>query len=657
MTEEVIIGIDLGTTFSAVAFVNAHGRPQMVRNAEGAYTTPSVVYFEEGGTAVVGADARNLALADPDRTVQFIKRHIGDPSFQLKIDGEEYVPEAISGLILKKLRDDAAASLGKEVRRAVVSVPAYFKDSQRSATRKAGEMAGLEVVAIINEPTAAAIAYGLGRQEQQRRVLVYDFGGGTFDVTILSIEGNEFTVLATDGDSTLGGIDVDERVANYLATQVIEQKGVDLREDTFTRIDLYQRAELAKIQLSSRQSVSVMLSAGAETMRVDLDRDKLRELSADLLERTRECMERCVSAAGLQWSAIESLLLVGGSSRMVAVRELARSVTATDPSVDVNPDECVALGAALRAHLAEVAERTAEPRPSTGPVPADPPEEVSIVIHDVAPHSLGVRALAADGRPVNSIIIPRLTVVPCERRRTYATRADNQKAIEVEILQGEAQDPFSPEVEPIGRLRIDELPARPAGGVVVAVALRYDADGVVEVVAEELIEGRTVREQLLRKSGELDPELIERMKDQIERLSAEPEDGADGVLQEADARTDERVDPMPPGIRPEDADVREPEEPSASDGRVDLYSLLGVERDADPAQIENAIRALREEWADIAARDSDERRREQAETQIAAIDQAQEILLDPAARAEYDALSEPSAEDGIPPEPSSEGEA
>lgn len=651
MSEDVIVGIDLGTTFSAVAAVGPHGRPQVLANAEGARTTPSVVYFEEGGTAVVGAVARNMALAEPGRTVQFIKRSMGDPSFQLNIDGTDYVPEGISALILKKLCGDAAGSLGKEVSRAVISVPAYFKDSQRTATRKAGEIAGIEVVAIINEPTAAAIAYGLARSQARRNVLVYDFGGGTFDVTILQIEGNEFTVLATDGDSRLGGIDVDERIANHLAGRFLEHQGVDLRDDAFTRLDLDQKAEKAKVDLSSRHSVSVILSAGTATMRIDLDREKLTELTSDLLGRTRECMEAALSAAGLDYSAIDSLLLVGGSSRMAAVRELAREVTGRDPAVDINPDECVALGAALRAHLADLSERST---PTPGPAPAVAPGQVDAgdgmpVVHDVAPHSLGVRALSPDGRPVNSIIIPRLTVVPCERVRTYATRADSQIMIEIEVLQGESEDPFSPEVEPIGKVRVDELPPRPAGGVVVAVTLRYDADGVVEVVAEELIEGRKIRQQLLRKSGELDEQLTKLMKDRVGELSGPateeeaPDRDPDGGL----ARVDQPE--LEAGPKPDAG----PELEAPPDG--DLYALVGLSPDASASEIAAAIEEEERRWTELASDAVDPEKREEAEARLAAMAEAQSILLDPVARAEYDTMSG-RTNDELGEEPDQEGQ-
>jgi molecular chaperone DnaK len=516
---EPIIGIDLGTTYSAVAYVNRHGLPEVLTNSEGARITPSVVYFEEGGSRIVGLAARNVALSDPERTVMCIKREMGNPSYRLNIDGKEYLPESISAIILRQLKADAEARLGTEVRRAVISVPAYFKDSQRTATKAAGELADLDVIATINEPTAAAIAYGLGKGETNQTVLVYDFGGGTFDVTVLKINQNEFTVLSTDGDSGLGGVDVDQRVADYLADQFSSQRGSDLRADPYTRLDLMTRAEQAKKDLSIRQSVMVTLSSGSEALRVDLDRARLAGLIGDMVDKTRVCMERALESAKLGWPQIDTVLLVGGSSRITAVRDMIRSASGKELGLDLNPDEVVACGAAVRATLADVQEVVGTPGllADSGP-PAK--AEVGIVVRDVATHSLGVRAFNEAGEPVNSIILRRLTELPCERRRTYATRADNQRQIEVEILQGDNTDPFSPEVESIGRLVMDDLPPRPAGHVLLSLTLRYDTDGLVEVEAEELLEGRKVRQQLMRKAGELDAEVFEILRRDLDALDA-----------------------------------------------------------------------------------------------------------------------------------------
>jgi molecular chaperone DnaK len=535
MGEPKVLGIDLGTTFSAMAHINRHSMPEIIPNAEGKRTMPSVVYFADDGTPIVGQIARNQALADPRRAAQFIKRHMGDPSYRLTIDGVDHVPEDLSALILKKLKEDAEAHLGEPVTRAVISVPAYFKDAQRRATQLAGEIAGLDVFAILNEPTAAALAYGLAAAGRARTLLIYDFGGGTFDVTILRIEGHEFTVLATGGDSQLGGMDVDQRLADHLAGQYASQRGVDLREDPASRQDLMERAEIAKIDLSGRQRVMVTLGAGAGAMRADVDRALLKTLIADLLARTQTCVTDALTSASLTWQDIDSVLPIGGSSRLVAVRELLREMSGKEVTADVNPDECVALGAALRTGLGEVTELAGPPTAKGGQPAA---ARSDIVVHDVTPHSLGVRALTPEGRPVNSIIIPRLAEVPCERRRTYATRADNQRSIEVEVLQGEAEDPFSIEVESIGRVRMDDLPTRPAGEVIVEVLLRYDIDGVVEVEARELIEGRVIRKQLLERTGELDRELVDAFK---KRLAAE-----DGNRTGGEDHTDADAEPGAP---------------------------------------------------------------------------------------------------------------
>jgi molecular chaperone DnaK len=650
MSDPLVIGIDLGTTFSAVASIDRHGQPRVLPNPAGKRTTPSVVYFEEGSGVVVGEMARNQTLAEPTRTVQFIKREMGDSSYQVSIDGVDYVPEAISALILKQLRSDAEAKLGGEIRDAVITVPAYFKDSQRQATQKAGDIAGLNVVAMINEPTAAAVAYGLTRVEDSRNVLVYDFGGGTFDVTILRIEGNEFTVITTDGASRLGGVDVDERLADHLAEQFLSHHGVDLRAEATSKLDLWQRAETAKIDLSTRQSVKVPLSAGAQAMRVDIDRETFNELIAPLLTQTEQCMERALAAAGLDWNAIDTVLPVGGSSRMACVKELIQRVTGKEPSTDVNPDECVVLGAAMRAglELKETAGSNARP-PDERPPGV---EEVGIVINDVAPHSLGVRAVNTAGEPVNSIIIPRFTQLPCERKRTYATRADNQQVIEIEILQGEDPDPFSIEVESIGRVRVSDLPEKPAGDVIVAISLRYDADGVVEVLAEELADGRVVREQLLRKSGELDSETTESIRSQVDTLTGEqqaptgePSGDPDADVPLASEADGERRGKLE-GDASEPAPDREaaPPEPAETASASDLYASLELARGASEAEIEAALERTQTELDALrkarAGGDPDGADESSIAAQLAQLEEARSILLDPEARADYDALGD-----------------
>ena len=597
------VGIDLGTTFSAVAYVDEHGVPKTIPNAMGARTTPSAIYFEENGNAIVGEAARNQVLAEPERSVQYIKRHMGDPTYSFDVDGTEWVPEALSALILRQLKSDAEARLGETVSRAVISVPAYFKDSQRAATRTAGEMAGLEVTAIINEPTAAAIAYGLGRSGDGRRILVYDFGGGTFDVTLLEIERNEFTILATEGDSQLGGIDIDELLLNRFADRFQEHHGVDLRENVVSRLSLREHVEQAKIALSARQSVSISMSGGGAVMRADIDREEFSALIRDVIDRTKACMLRALTSAHVDWGDVDSILPVGGSSRIPAVREMLESFGKAIPT-DVRVDEAVALGAALRANLADVSEHSRARPPGTG---GDESSTSDIVVRDVAPHSLGVRARDASGKEINSVIIPRLTEVPCQRERTYATRADNQARIEIEVLQGEDQDPFSPDVESIGRVVMTDLPPRPAGDVVVSVTLGYDGDGLVEVVAKELVGGTVARAQLMRKSGELSVDRVEDFTARVGHAEA-PE-----LVQREATLDDQRIDPG------DDTSERQP---------IDYYELLAISSDSSGQETRDAIEIARETFrSQLDAEDGDEESRAVASWALAEIDNAERVLL------------------------------
>ncbi|MBV9929095.1 MAG: Hsp70 family protein [Acidobacteria bacterium] len=502
MSEEVIVGIDLGTTFSAIAYVNEHGRPEVIPNREGERTTPSVIFFEEGGNPIVGAEARNQAIVEPRRTVRFVKREMGNPSYRVNVDGKDYFPEDLSAMILKKLKNDAEAFLGKEVSKAVISVPAYFKDAQREATRQAGSIAGLDVIRIVNEPTAAALAYGFDKVEGNQTILVYDFGGGTFDVTVMRVQGKEFTILATDGDAMLGGKDIDALLVEHFAEEFQREHGIDLRLDPHTHQDLWDKAEIAKKNLSFRSPLMEALSSGAKALRIDLDREQLEEMIADLISQTEECMNRVVEAAGVGWAEIDTVLLAGGSSRIPAVKEMIRRVTGKDAARDMNPDECVALGAAIQAVVTTV---------ETEGAGSAPPLEggADIVVQDVASHSLGVKALSSDrSKYVNSIIIPRFTPIPCERTRTYATGEDNQSRVEIEILQGEDEDARSPDVHLIGKAGLRNLPPHKAGDLAIEVTLRYTADGVIEVVAKELGSGQTAREVVMQKAGALSPDIL-----------------------------------------------------------------------------------------------------------------------------------------------------
>ena len=512
MSDEIIVGIDLGTTFSAIAYVNQHGKPEIISNREGERTTPSVIFFEEEGTPIVGTIARNQAIIEPRRTVRFVKREMGNPSYRFNVDGKDFFPEDLSAIILKKLKGDAEAVLGREVTKAVISVPAYFKDAQREATRQAGKIAGLEVIRILNEPTAAALAYGLHKGEDDQTLLVYDFGGGTFDVTIMQIKGKEFTILATDGDAQLGGKDVDARLVDFFAEEFQREHGIDLRVEVHTHQDLWDKAEIAKKDLSFRNNIMVTLAAGDKTLRVDLDRDQFVELIEDIIQQTEDCMARVIQAAEMNWANVDTILLAGGSSRIPDVRDMIKRVTNKDVAKDMNPDECVALGAAIQAVITTV-ERDGEH--SVPPLQGG----VDIVVNDVASHSLGVRALAPDLKKyINSIIIPRFTPVPCQRTRTYATSEDNQKRVEIEVLQGEDEDPRSPEVHLIGKAGLRNLPPHKAGELVIEVTLSYTADGVIEVVAKELKSGQTTREVVMQKAGALSPEVLQEKQEMLDQL-------------------------------------------------------------------------------------------------------------------------------------------
>jgi len=513
MASEIVVGVDLGTTFSAIAYVNEHGKPEMIPPREGGGTnnTPSVIFFD-GENPIVGVEASNMAIIEPKRVVQCIKREMGNTSYRLNIDGKDYFPEDLSALILRKLKLDAESKFGHPVEKAVISVPAYFKDAQREATKKAGRIAGLDVIRIINEPTAAALAYGLEKGSGTQTLLVYDFGGGTFDVTIMKVENREFTILATDGDANLGGKDIDEILVKWFAEEVQRERGVDIRLDPRTHQDFMDKAEIAKKNLSFHESVSPVFEVGDKGLRLDLDRTSFNEMIKNLIQKTRECMERAVKAAGITWSNIDVILLAGGSSRIPAVKTMIKEVSGKDAAQDMNPDECVAMGAAIQAVVSVI---------ETEGASAAPPlvGGADIVVRDVTSHSLGVKALSPDRKKyVNSIVIPHNTVIPCEMKKTYATNEDNQSRVEIEVLQGEDEDPRSPDVQLIGRAGLNNLPPHKAGELLIEVTLRYDVDGVIEVIAKELTSGQTTRESVMQKSGALSENIIQEKQLELEKV-------------------------------------------------------------------------------------------------------------------------------------------
>ncbi len=478
------VGIDLGTTYSAIAAVNKHGVPEILANAEGDRITPSVILFD-GDDIVVGNYAKQAAVAYPDQVVDFVKRFMGDPDYGFAYRNDVYTPEKLSSFILAKLKHDAEARLGHPIEEAVITVPAYFGDQQRRATLKAGELAGLKVLKLINEPTAAAFAYGLANTGQDMRVLVFDLGGGTFDVTYASIEGKDINVVATTGDHQLGGKDWDEKLIEYISQRFQEKHGVDPLEDVAAYHDLRQKCVSAKLSLSRRPKVNLFFDFNGAVLREEITRELFEELTSPLLSRCGALTADVLNDANITGDDVDVVLLAGGSTRMPMVRELIQTMFSKAAATDINPDECIALGAALTAAL-ESAKLSGEAPP------------VDIRTHDVTSHSLGM-VVFKDGALKNSQIIRRNTRIPCERTRDdYVTTHDNQSTMDLWLVQGESEQPL--ECNALGHFEFFGLPARPAGDTRLAVTFRYNENGIVEVECVDLNNGATLGHRL-SKSG------------------------------------------------------------------------------------------------------------------------------------------------------------
>jgi molecular chaperone DnaK len=497
------VGIDLGTTFSAVAVVDDFGKPVVLKNADGQTTTPSVVFFDPPNY-VVGETALQSTLSDPERVVQFIKRFMGQPNYRVRIGDRAYSPEFVSALILRKIVQDAQNELGDEITRAVITVPAYFTEMQRHATYEAGQMAGLQVMRIINEPTAAALSYGINRvasgQTKERKCLVYDLGGGTFDVTILSVSGEQLNVLSIGGDHRLGGKDWDDRIISYVEEQIKLQHNVDISDDVELIAELRLKATAAKRQLSGRNSVPISIkvpgpdkdASHAIPVKIEVTRDTFNRITADLLGRTEMLLRAVMDKAGMKWADIDDVLLVGGSSRMPMVGDMIERVSGKKPTLH-DPDECVAKGAALQAALLDKDDHV--PQVSVGHVLA---------------HSLGV-AVMANGKPTIDHIIPSLSPLPCTQvRHGYTTTVDNQSFVQIRVYEGESTDPESYGKGPVGVFELDTTPPRPKGRPNLSVAFRCDENGRIMAVAKDRDTGResrmTITLQGSRSTNEADEE-------------------------------------------------------------------------------------------------------------------------------------------------------
>ena len=459
-----VIGIDLGTTNSCVAVIEG-GEPVVIANAEGARTTPSVVAFSKTGERMVGQVAKRQAITNPDRTVSSIKRHMGS-DYKVKIDDKAYTPQEISAMILAKLKSDAESYLGGKVSEAVITVPAYFTDAQRQATKDAGKIAGLEVKRIINEPTAAALAYGIDKEDDQK-VMVYDLGGGTFDVSIIEMGDGVQEVLATAGNNHLGGDDFDQRIIDWLADEFKKEQGIDLRSDKMAMQRLKEAAEKAKIELSGVTTSNISLpfitadATGPKHLETTLTRAKFNEMTADLVEATMGPVRQALSDSGLKASDLHKILMVGGSSRIPAVQEAIKSFTGKEPFKGINPDECVAVGAAIQ-----------------GGVLGGDVE--GILLLDVTPLSLGIETMGG----VNTKIIERNTTIPTKKSQIFSTAADNQTSVEVHVLQGERE--FAKDNKTLGVFHLDGIMPAPRGVPQIEVTFDIDANGIVHVSAKDL---------------------------------------------------------------------------------------------------------------------------------------------------------------------------
>ncbi len=559
-----IIGIDLGTTNSCVAVMEG-GEPVVIANAEGNRTTPSVVAFSKTGERLVGQVAKRQAVTNPERTIVSIKRHMGS-DYKINIDGETYTPPMISAMILQKLKADAESYLGETVSEAVITVPAYFSDSQRQATKDAGRIAGLDVKRIINEPTAAALAYGLDKGDSHK-ILVYDLGGGTFDVSLMEVGDGIFEVLATGGDTHLGGDDFDQRLIDYIADEFKKENNIDLRQDRMALQRLKEAAEKAKIELSGLMSVNVNLpfitadATGPKHLDMTITRAKFNELTADLVEKTIGPMNQAFRDAGVTAKEIDKVILVGGSTRIPAVQEAVQRVTGKEPYKGINPDECVAVGAAIQG----------------GVLGGDVKD---IVLLDVTPLSLGIETLGG----VFTRLIDRNTTIPVKKTQVFSTASDGQTSVDVHVLQGERE--MAAYNKTLGRFQLTGIAPAPRGVPQIEVTFDIDANGIVHVSAKDLGTGKE-QSIAITASSNMSEEEIKKAVDDAEKYAAEDKKHKEEieVVNQADSliyQTEKTMKDMGDKLDPADNAKLESE----------LESFKKVRESNDATQIKSAMESF-----------------------------------------------------------------
>ncbi|MEA4922687.1 MAG: molecular chaperone DnaK [Eubacteriaceae bacterium] len=570
-----VIGIDLGTTNSCVAVLEG-GDPTVITNAEGNRTTPSVVGFAKNGERLVGETAKRQAVTNPERTVASIKRYMGS-DHKVTIDGKDYTPQDISAMVLGKLKADAESYLGETVTEAVITVPAYFTDSQKQATKDAGKIAGLDVKRIINEPTAAALAYGLDKDETHHKVLVYDLGGGTFDVSILELGDGVFEVLATNGNNKLGGDDFDEKVLNFMADSFAKENGVDLRSDKMALQRLKEAAEKAKKELSSSQTTNVNLpfitvsDAGPLHLNMDITRAKFDQLTADLVNETVEPMKKAMADAGVSNSDIEKVILVGGSTRIPAVQDAVKKITGKDPFKGVNPDECVAIGAAIQAGVL------------TG-------EVNDVLLLDVTPLSLSIETLGG----VATKLIERNTTIPTKKSQIFSTAADNQTAVDIHVLQGERD--MAAGNTTLGRFQLSGIPPAPRGIPQIEVTFDIDANGIVNVSAKDMGTGKEQRITITSSTKLSDDEINQKVQE-AEKYAEEDKERKEEVEVRNQAET--LVYETEKNVKDLGDKLSEDEKKQINDAKEDLQKSL---ENGTVAEIKEKTEKLTEQFHTISAK-------------------------------------------------------